>query len=779
MSCACDQHHCRTPLSIAAGLSLLPRAPGGFAGWREELLAAAGREPALRAWRAREDEGLGLLLLEMAAYVLDVDSFYDQLVANESYLPTARLPGAQRRHVGLLGYRPRPAMGARAWVAAEAEGPRLVALPEGTAVRSGAFGAEAPQVFELDREAQIEPRLNRLEVARGSHQALASPLASLQVLAASLRAHTGDAVLLECAGSLCPGRLASTGTPWLRVPTAVRTLHFSTPLNPPAGATVAGSRLWVGGQRCGAWRLSPVGSEPAVVSGAEISLEGRVALHAGDLLMVDNGSTLVARRILQVAEAAYTVVPALTSTLTDSAQKSSTLVSPALQTRVTRLTLDSALPFGSSDIPHLVVHHSLVSAATLFAPPKDTLEQADPILLPGLQDAPRSPPQVLQLQDVHGQAVVTGAVIDAASRTATADTSPAWGQALWAPVTLFGNVLPFSRGETVRGERLGVGDASLPRQVFRLSKHPLSYLSAANAAGRRSTLQVHVAGVLWHEVESFHRVAEHAMVYMVEHDDEGHTDVIFGGGARLPTGVEVWADYRFGAGAAVPPAGSLKQLARPVQGVRSVRNGLPAYGGADAEGPAELAVRGPRSGLLIGRAISLADLEAAAADQGGVRNARAGWAWDERGLQPLARVSVCADAQVLPALTARLRALCEENVALRVVCAPAQTARLDLDLQIHPDHVPETVVAAVQQCLFEAATLPGSGGPLRPEKLGPDDVLFASPLIRAVMDVAGVQGLQSLRLDGSAFTETGRRPALGHWFDFETGGVWVNGRRAP
>ncbi len=87
------------------------------------LLFAVGRESELDGWRAREQGDLGLMLVEMGAYVFDVASFYDQLIANESYLSTAGLDGAQRRHVGLLGYLPRPGIGSEARLAiAEADG---------------------------------------------------------------------------------------------------------------------------------------------------------------------------------------------------------------------------------------------------------------------------------------------------------------------------------------------------------------------------------------------------------------------------------------------------------------------------------------------------------------------------------------------------------------------------------------------------------------------------------------------------------------------------------
>jgi hypothetical protein len=265
---------------------------------------------------------------------------------------------------------------------------------------------------------------------------------------------------------------------------------------------------------------------------------------------------------------------------------------------------------------------------------------------------------------------------------------------------------------------------------------------------------------------------------VVRHDDEGNTDVEFGGAARLPSGAEVIADYRFGAGAAAPPADSVKQPLRQVDGLRTMRNLLPAYGGSDAEGPQELALRAPRSALLLGRAISLVDIETAAAQQNGVRAASAAWRWDEQGLRPAVAVCYIGDAQLAPDIRAALRALAEDDAPISVQAAVAQQARLDVDLGIDPLYVPSEVSAAVSRALFAEVVLPGSGGLLRAERLGPDGVLFASAVVRAVMDVPGVAQLRALSLDGAPFTDTGRRPAAGAYFDFAAGGVWINGQRA-
>ena len=775
MSCDCDLHHCATPLSIAAGLALLPRAPGRFADWRLDLLNAVGREPRLAGWRAREPGDLGMMLLEMGAYVFDVASFYDQLVANESYLRTARLAGVQRGHVALLGYQPRPALGSSVWLAAQVDGTRLVTLPAGTAIRSGAFASEAPQVFELGDDVVVDPRVNQMTVDRVPATLLPAAFATLPVTTASLRARPGDLVVLDMGGTLAATRVTSARAMQLRSADAVTELAFAGAITAPAGARVDALRLLKGGNTCGACKLTPQGSDPAVITTTQLSLDTRLNLHADDVIALSDGTTLLACHVTAVADAQVTLLPAQTSTITDAANNVTTLTSPPVMITVTRITVDTALTAFAPSIPTLTVYTSMNDAATPFAPLKDTLAQGDPIGLPALVDAPRVPITELLLDDAHGDAVVTTGTLDATAHTATGDSAPAWGRELWAPVQLSGNVMLATRGEAVQGELLGTGDASQPTQSFTLAKAPLTWLPAANAAGRASTLVVHVGGVRWHAVASFYGVADDQPVYIVREGDDGKSVVTFGGGARLPSGAAVVADYRFGAGAAVPPTDSVKQVTKAVVGLRSIRNALPAFGGADAESPAELAIRGPQSALLLGRAISLADFETAAIQQSGVRAASANWRWDADGLRPAIVVRYIGDPQLAPSVLAALRALAEDDAPIAVRAAIAQSARLDVDIDTDPDFVAADVAAAVGDRLFGPVTLPATGGLLQPENLAPDGVLFSSVVMAAIVDVPGVVQLRSLVLDGTPFTDVGRTPAAGAYFDFAAGGVHVNG----
>jgi len=163
--CACDHGGFPPCEDMAIGLASLPAPLPGFADYREHLLSAAARRPALAGWTARAEDDLGVMLLESWAYVLDIVRFYDRQIASNSYLRTASDPLALRRLVALIGYRPRPAIAATATLALVASGRDPVLVPAGTSFRSKAAGAVPAQIFESGAPARIDPRHNGWELA--------------------------------------------------------------------------------------------------------------------------------------------------------------------------------------------------------------------------------------------------------------------------------------------------------------------------------------------------------------------------------------------------------------------------------------------------------------------------------------------------------------------------------------------------------------------------------------------------------------------------------------
>jgi predicted phage baseplate assembly protein len=776
MTCPCDivvfPHAVDLPAGLRARAFLRRRSLGIFPDWRRSVLQAVGAEPALDDWRGRAPHHLGMMLVEMGAYVFDVCDFYGALAAGETFLAPAQLPGAQRKLVALLGYRPRPAVGASAWLALEADGKRVVSMPPGIGFRSGDFDGNPPQVFETEEPASIDPRANRFLVERVAQDPIAGPLASILVEPGSVRARPGQPIVIETGGQLFATRVAAIVPVALRSRVPAARLVFTTPVALPPGSTHSGLRvLAVGGSR-GLWKLGQIGTDTeAAITPGRVLLESVAPVRAKDVVLFEREAELEARYVMATVERQRTLLPPLTSTLKNTSNVvTGTVVSPPVTVAITRLALNSPLGWAATTAGLVIVHHPLVVGARVLVPGKDTLAFDDLVSIPALVDAPRVGVSRLLLEDAHLEGVLTRGGLDAAAHKATIAQGEDWGRVLDAAVTLYGNVLAVTRGESVHGEVLGLGDGAPERQAFRLRKKPLTYLPVANASGIRTTLVVRVGNVRWHEVDSFFDASDADRVYIVRHDEAGETDVLFGGGARLPTGAVVTADYRYGAGAAAPPAGSINQIAKPFAGVAAARNVLPAFGGGDAEAANAIAVYGPRSALLLGRAVSLQDLEAGAATVAGVLAARAMWRWDAAGQRAVAQVQYIGAPPLAEIIRAKLRSLAETDAPIQVLRALPQPSLMQIEVDVDPDHDPAAVRTASRDALYHTADRPGTGGLLRPETLGPEGPLFLSRIAETAMAVEGVVAMRSVSLDGLPFVQWGRKPLPGRYFDFgETG----------
>ncbi len=82
-------------------------------------------------WNERNPADLGVAIIEAMAYVGDYLSYYQDAVATEAYLGTARRRESIRRHARLLDYQIHDGCNARVWVHVKVE-PREVSLSKGT-----------------------------------------------------------------------------------------------------------------------------------------------------------------------------------------------------------------------------------------------------------------------------------------------------------------------------------------------------------------------------------------------------------------------------------------------------------------------------------------------------------------------------------------------------------------------------------------------------------------------------------------------------------------------
>ena len=86
-------------------------------------------------WQERNPADVGIAMVEVLAYAADYLSYYQDAVATEAYLGTARQRASVRRHARLLGYAMHEGCNARTWVQVQVTA--NVLLEAGTAFLAG------------------------------------------------------------------------------------------------------------------------------------------------------------------------------------------------------------------------------------------------------------------------------------------------------------------------------------------------------------------------------------------------------------------------------------------------------------------------------------------------------------------------------------------------------------------------------------------------------------------------------------------------------------------
>src|SRR2546429_4765894 len=134
--CPCDTFVHPQVIFNSPGRNVLAYRPGDYITFRHALLLSRPDEIELQNWRPSAKGDLALQMVEWWAYLADILTFYNERIANETYLRTADLPESVKRLIGILGYRPRPGIGARGLVAALLNAQTETTLPAGFQIQS-------------------------------------------------------------------------------------------------------------------------------------------------------------------------------------------------------------------------------------------------------------------------------------------------------------------------------------------------------------------------------------------------------------------------------------------------------------------------------------------------------------------------------------------------------------------------------------------------------------------------------------------------------------------
>jgi len=156
--CPCEEFDHPKEITNPPGREAIEYRAGDYTAFRHALLLALPDEKELaNNWIPSAEGDLAVQLVEWWAYLADILTFYNERIANESYLRTADLSESIKRLIQVLGYRPRPGIGASGTVAALLSNQKELTLPAGFQIQSKPGPGKQPQIFELGNDITLQP----------------------------------------------------------------------------------------------------------------------------------------------------------------------------------------------------------------------------------------------------------------------------------------------------------------------------------------------------------------------------------------------------------------------------------------------------------------------------------------------------------------------------------------------------------------------------------------------------------------------------------------------
>jgi hypothetical protein len=189
------------------GLPAIAYRTGTWASFKESMLArlSSAQYPALAGLKTRDDNDLSIAFLDATAVVLDILTFYQERLANESYLRTATQLYSLTQLSRLIGYQPSPGVAASTYLAFTLRAATglpanpnttAITIPAGTQVQSVPPQGQRPQAFQTSADIFAKPDWNALPVQTGLPWLPATGQTSLYLAGTSTQLNPGDAVLI-------------------------------------------------------------------------------------------------------------------------------------------------------------------------------------------------------------------------------------------------------------------------------------------------------------------------------------------------------------------------------------------------------------------------------------------------------------------------------------------------------------------------------------------------------------------------------------------------------
>lgn len=160
------------------GLPAIAYRTGTWATFKESMLArlSSADYPALAPLKTRADDDFTIAFIDATAVVLDILTFYQERLANESYLRTAVQQRSLIELSRLIGYQPSPGVSASTYLAftlkaatGSPANPSMpaITIPKGTQVQSVPAQGQTAQTFETSADILAKPDWSALPVRTG------------------------------------------------------------------------------------------------------------------------------------------------------------------------------------------------------------------------------------------------------------------------------------------------------------------------------------------------------------------------------------------------------------------------------------------------------------------------------------------------------------------------------------------------------------------------------------------------------------------------------------
>jgi hypothetical protein len=652
------------------------------------MFSALDRTHLLLPWTHRQADDPGIALLEGAAILGDILTFYQELYANEAWLRTATWPESVTALVRMLGYRPAPGIGGESAAAFEFSGATAVTVPAGFGFNAQIAGQTTPVDFETSGNLNALPQLNRFSLyAPWNTPAIADGTSVLSVATSALASAGVTIKAKDRLALVDPATVADpTSVNWevgivgsvsVVLDQTVIILTGSWQGSPPsAGSLMAyklgrsfhafgynapANQITISNNQASSTMVDTSISVETLLNG--FPLERKVDdLSTGATMLVDlelsqfnrfhefqvSEEQFVVDRVYYIAQSEF-----LLATTIASASLASDSVG-SMAGSVTAVAFTDTGYTGSADrrtaqCMEVVGSGFTVTTQRVLTPGSGS--GVGQLLYYGdggsYQQLNGRTLQfvVLNPDDSVARIEQTTAAIDPSYVPGDlsvgfrkVDLSPALQQFGWSDfplaasaVTVFGNVVAVTQGKTQKQAVLGSGDARQINQTFMIPKSPLAWLTdEALTPPREPEIQVLVDNIQWNEVDSLFAAGPSDTRYIIRLDNSGNSWIQFGdgiNGARLPSGVgNVLVTFRTGVAANGDRLpGTNPVQASAAQNLKAIRLYETVTGGAAPEASDSARQTAPGRVQSLNRLVSLSDFEYEALALPNVEKAQATW----------------------------------------------------------------------------------------------------------------------------------------------------------